>query len=235
MASTRPKLGTIGATHSSLHSRVTAALRKAIVSGKLKPGERLVEEKLAETFGVSRNPVREAIRVLASEGLVEVAARRGTFVARLDDTEARETIEVRAVLEAHNARLAARRQDPALLQRAQAVLDKGTAVLNSGRHDTLHALNVQFHQALAEAGHNRVLAELLQLLRERTSALFAPGEPTRQKQNWDEHAAILLAILEGEEAQAATEAYQHVMGAGTDYLDRLAHHQANSDDGDAAD
>src|SRR6202045_5255261 len=96
----------LGEEHSSLHDQVVTELRQAILSGRLKPGERLVEGRLADELGVSRNPVREAIRVLASEGLVDVAARRGASVAVMSDQEARETIEVRALLEGENARLA---------------------------------------------------------------------------------------------------------------------------------
>src|SRR6202045_3628078 len=114
MGSSKPRLGD---EYLSLHDRVIAELRQAILSGRLKPGERLVEERLADELGVSRNPVREAIRALASEGLIEVTARRGAAVATMTDQEARETIEVRALLEGQNARLAARRQDRQILKR----------------------------------------------------------------------------------------------------------------------
>src|ERR1700752_2341121 len=121
-ATSRPRPGDHDAP---LHGRVVAELRQAILSGQLKPGERLVEERLAEGLGVSRNPVREAIRALASEGLVEVTARRGASVLRMSDQEARETIELRAMLEGQNARLAARRQDGDVIKRIESVLKKG--------------------------------------------------------------------------------------------------------------
>jgi len=109
----------LGEAHSSLHDQVVTELRQAILSGRLKPGERLVEGRLADELGVSRNPVREAIRVLASEGLIEVTARRGAAVATMTEQEARETIELRALLEGQNARLAARRQELTELQAEQ--------------------------------------------------------------------------------------------------------------------
>ena len=90
----------LGDDYLSLHGRVIEELRQAILSRRLKPGERLVEGRLADELGVSRNPVREAIRVLESEGLVEVTARRGASVITMGDEEARETVEVRALLEA---------------------------------------------------------------------------------------------------------------------------------------
>lgn len=208
----------LGEEHSSLHGQVINELRQAILSGRLKPGERLVEERLADELGVSRNPVREAIRALASEGLIEVAARRGASVAVMSEQEARETIEVRALLEGQNARLAARRHDQRIIQRIQAVLDKGTAAVAAGHFDQLFELNQQFHGELAAAGQNRVLGELLQRLRDRTAMLFAPTDPARQSRSWNEHAAILRAIIEGDERSAASLAAEHVMRAGMDFL-----------------
>jgi len=208
----------LGEEHASLHGQVINELRQAILSGRLKPGERLVEGRLADELGVSRNPVREAIRALASEGLVEVAARRGASVAVMSEQEARETIEVRALLEGQNARLAARRQDKRIIKRVEAVLNKGNAAVAAGHLDQLFELNQQFHSELAAAGQNRVLGELLQRLRDRTAMLFAPSDPARQRRSWNEHAAILRAIIDGDERAAAALAAEHVMRAGTDYL-----------------
>ena len=215
------KLGTstrLGDDYPSLHGRVIEELRQAILSGQLKPGERLVEGKLAEELGVSRNPVREAIRVLASEGLVEVTARRGASVVTMTEQEVRETIEMRALLEGQNARLAARRQDKEILKRIDAVLKKGTAAVAAKRYERLTDLNEQFHRELAAAGQNRLLADLLKRLRERTAMLFSPTDPARRAQNWEEHAGILRAIIEGDERAAATLAAEHVMRAGADFF-----------------
>jgi DNA-binding GntR family transcriptional regulator len=207
-----------GEHYPPLHGRMVDALRDAILSGRFKPGERLVEERLAQEWGVSRNPVREAIRVLASEGLIEVAARRGASVVKMSDQEARETIELRALLEGHNARLAARRQDKETIKRIEKVLNKGTLAVANGQFDQLTDLNQQFHQELAAAGQNTVLGEVLKKLRERTAMLFSPTDPAYQARNWDEHAGILRAIIAGDERGAATLAAEHVMHAGSDYL-----------------
>jgi DNA-binding GntR family transcriptional regulator len=201
-----------------LHDRVVAELRRAIVSGRFRPGERMVEERLALELGVSRMPVREAIRALASEGLVELAARRGATVAQMSPQEARETIELRALLEGQNARLAARRRDERMHKRITAVLDKGAAAVEAGRFERLAALNQQFHEELASAGQNTVLAELLVRLRDRTEMLFAPTAPAHQRTAWDEHAAILRAIIAGDEAAAARLADEHVTRAGEHFL-----------------
>lgn len=212
----------LGDDYLSLHDQVIEELRQSILSGQLKPGERLVEGRIAEELGVSRNPVREAIRVLASEGLLEVTARRGASVVKITDEEARETIEMRALLEGQNARLAARRHDEQIVKRIAAVLKKGTDAVASKRYDLLPTLNQEFHQELAAAGRNRLLADLLKRLRERTAMLFAPRDPVRQARiTWEEHAAILRAIIEGDERTAATLAAEHVMRAGNDFLSGL--------------
>jgi DNA-binding GntR family transcriptional regulator len=211
----------LGDDYLSLHGRVIEELRQAILSRRLKPGERLVEERLADELGVSRNPVREAIRVLESEGLVEVTARRGASVLSMNDEEARETIEVRALLEGQNARLAARRREQDILKRIAAVLKEGNAAVAAKRYDLLSDLNQQFHHELAAAGRNRVLSDLLKRLRERTAMLFAPTDPVRQARSWDEHAGILRAIIAGDERAAATLAAEHVMRAGADFLSTL--------------
>jgi DNA-binding GntR family transcriptional regulator len=208
----------LGDEHVSLHGRVKAELQEAILTRRLKPGERLVEGRIAMDLGVSRNPVREAIRALASEGLVKISDRRGAFVASMTEQEARETIEIRALLEGHNARLAARRQDTLTLKRIEAVLERGSAAVAAGRFNQLSGLNQQFHEELAAAGKNKILGDLLKRLRERTAMLFSPTNPARQARLWEEHAAILRAILKGDEQKAATLAANHVTNAGEDFL-----------------
>jgi DNA-binding GntR family transcriptional regulator len=215
LATSKPRLGD---EYLSLHGKVIEELRQAILSGRLKPGDRLVEGRLADELGVSRNPVREAIRVLASEGLIEVTARRGASVASMSEQEARETIEVRALLEGQNARLAARRHDKEVLKRLEVVLNKGAEAVAAWRYELLSDLNQQFHCELAEAGQNRVLGDLLKRLRERTAMLFAPADPVRQARTWEEHAGILRAIINSDERTAAALAVEHVMRAGSDFL-----------------
>ena len=105
-----------------------------------------------------------------------------------------------------------------IIKRIEAVLNKGTAAVAAKRFDQLFDLNQRFHGELAAAGQNTVLGDLLQRLRERTAMLFAPMDPGRQARSWEEHAAILRAIIEGDERTAATLAAEHVMRAGMDFL-----------------
>ena len=136
----------------------------------------------------------------------------------MTDQEARETIEIRALLEGHNARLAARRQDKEVIKRIEAVLKKGVRAVANKHFDQLAELNQAFHHELYAAGQNTVLGEILDKLRDRTAMLFAPGDPSRQARNWEDHAAILRAVIQADEGLAATLATEHVMRAGYDYL-----------------
>lgn len=200
-----------------LHAVVTEELRNAILAGRYKPGARLIEDRLAGDLRVSRNPVREALRALAAEGLVAITPRRGAAVAVFGPDEGREMIEVRAMLEGLNARHAARRHDPAMIAALGAVLEEGRAKAGTASTEELVRLNGRFHDLLAAAGNNRILGDIMRSLRERTNLVFAPMSSAAAAQNWAEHAAILEAVIAGDEDLAALHATRHVLKAGQRY------------------
>jgi DNA-binding GntR family transcriptional regulator len=201
---------------------VAERIRAAILSGQFRPGDRLIEDRLAEEFAVSRNPIREAIRTLASEGLIEVTARRGAVVASLSPQEAEELLEVRATLEGANARLAARRRDPTVLAQLEAILLRGTDTIAAGRVADLPQLNDAFHAGLARASHNRVLADLMRTLRDRSAPLFRGYGLDFARATWAEHAGILRAVIAGDSELASLLAYRHVINAGSMYAQDVA-------------
>ncbi|MEM8590717.1 MAG: GntR family transcriptional regulator [Pseudomonadota bacterium] len=202
----------------SLNDRVREALRDAIVSGQYKPGDRLIEARLAALFGVSRNPVREALKALGNEGIVTIAPRRGAVVAELSDGEAADVVELRAALEGFSARLAARRLDGDAGERLLSVLRAGDEAAARGDTDALPALNDVFHAELANASSNVVLAGIMRTLRAKTHWLFASVSRQRAVASWGEHAAILRAILDRDEELAALLASRHVTSVGRDLL-----------------
>ncbi len=208
----------LGDSYSPLRDLVTQSIRQAIVRGRYRPGERLIEERLAAELGVSRNPVREAIRVLASEGFIEVTPRRSAVVASLSNADAWEMVEVRASLEGLNARLAARRHQAGVIDRIESVLSEGRAKAANGTPEEFVEFNNRFHDLLAEAGNNRVLGDIMRTLRERTAHLFAPRSLKQAVTNWEEHAGILEAIVAGDEEMAALLASRHVLHAGRTFL-----------------
>ena len=205
---------TLGASHSPLTTLVVEALRERILGGTMAPGERLVEGRLSQELGVSRMPVREALRQLAAEGLVTIEPRRGASVTSINPDQVRELVEVRATLEGLNAKLAARRHDPEKIAELERILREGTELAASdGDLATMMRLNQRFHDALGNIAANSVLRDIMRSLRDRTAVLFAPLNRERGRQNWDEHAAILRAVIKGDAELAALLAARHVYSA----------------------
>ena len=202
--------GSLGRDHASLAQRVADELRRSILTNRRRPGDRLVEDRLSEEMGVSRIPIREALRALAAEGLVEVLPRRGATVADVSPDVARDLVEVRATLEGLNARLAARHHEPGIVAELRQVLADGNRAAQSVNVDDLVRLNGDFHDKLAEAGRNSILWDIMRVLRERTSLVFAANSSRRAQQDWDEHSRILAAVIDGDEDLAATLATRHV-------------------------
>ena len=196
--------------HGSLGKVVADELRRGILTGRRKPGDRLVEDRLSAELGVSRVPIREALRLLAAEGLVEVQPRRGASVAEFSAEVARDLVEVRAMLEGLNARLAARHRAPAIIAELRQVLAEGNTAALSGNVGDLVRLNGEFHDKLAEAGRNSILWDIMRTLRERTSLVFAANTARRSRQDWDEHSRILAAVIEGDEELSSLLATRHV-------------------------
>ncbi len=205
--------GSVGRDHASLAERVAAELRRGILTRRFRPGERLIEEALSEELGVSRIPIREALRVLATEGLVEVEPRRGAAVANVTPEIARDMVEVRATLEGLNARLAARHRESTIVGELRQVLAEGNRAARSGDVDDLVRLNGAFHDKLAEAGRNTILWDIMRSLRERTALVFAANSTQRARQDWAEHASILSAVIDGDEELASMLASRHVRRA----------------------
>ena len=204
----------VGSSHRSLRDVVTDSIREAIVYGQYQPGDRLVEDKLAEQLAVSRNPIREALLALEGEGLVKMVPRKGATVAHLSDEETREIVELRAALEGLSARLAARRCTPELERKIRELLDRGNQLAERDDREALENINRQFHALVAEAGANRYLAEFMRSLRYKTFWLFGSAFEWRAGQSWKEHAEISRAVLAGDEELAAVLANRHVLNVG---------------------
>lgn len=197
----------------SLSKVVGEKIRGQILDGKLRPGERLVEDRLSAELGVSRVPVREALRELSAEGLVRLERNRGASVTEVTPELVAELVEVRALLEGLNARLAAQRHDPAIVKQLSEVLKRGNAAAESGSPEQLARLNAEFHERLAEASRNSVLSDMMRSLRERTSLAFALNGRRRAREDWQEHAGVLAAVIAGDSELAALLATRHVHNA----------------------
>lgn len=197
----------------SLSRVVSEQIRGRILDGSLKPGERLVEDRLSAELGVSRVPVREALRGLSVEGLVTLPPRRGATVVEITPETVAELVEVRALLEGLNAKLAAQRHDPEIVGQLEDTLARGDRAAKAGTAEELARLNAEFHERLAVASRNSVLSEVMRGLRERTSIAFALNGRARAREDWDEHAGVLAAVIAGDSELAALLATRHVQNA----------------------
>lgn len=207
------RIENIGTTHSPLTKLVVDSIRERILNGAYAGGERLVEAQLSTELGVSRMPVREALRALAAEGIVTIEPRRGATVAVYTDEQISELVEVRATLEALNAKLAARRHDTGQIRRLEQILQAGSKIDDTTNLADMQQDNHDFHEALAQVAANETLREMVGSLRARTAVIFAPHSPRRAKENWAEHAAILRAVIAGDQELAALLAARHVHSA----------------------
>lgn len=197
----------------SLTKVVSDQIRGQILDGKLRPGERLVEDRLSIELGVSRVPVREALLGLSREGLVTLEHNRGASVADVTPETVAELVEVRALLEGLNAKLAARRHDPEIVAELRDTLKRGNAASKNGTAEELSRLNAEFHERLTEASRNSVLSDIMRSLRERTGLAFALNGRARARNDWQEHAGILAAVIDGDEELATLLATRHVHNA----------------------
>ena len=185
----------------------------AIDRGRYPPGARLVETELAERFGVSRTPIREALGRLETQGVVAHDGRRGLVVASLDHNQLGELYEVRAEVEGLSARLAARHAAPeeqALLRR---LVEDSRRLTNdaAGLRDN----NRRFHRQVHLASHNRYLVTMLDGIR-RSMALLTMtslADPIRGAETVEEHDAIVRAIEARDEDAADEAARRHISRA----------------------
>jgi DNA-binding GntR family transcriptional regulator len=182
----------------SLHEKLVAHLRDLLVEGELDPGARISERLLCERFGVSRTPLREALKVLASEGLVELLPNRGARVARLDDRDVADMFEVMAALEALSGRLACARISEAALADIRALHHRMLAHHLRGQLPEYFRLNQAIHEAIVDAAENPVLkATYLSLSgRIRRARYLANLSDERWAAAVAEHEKILAALSE---------------------------------------
>lgn len=202
--------GPTGAARGSLRDRAYETLKRRIVEVELQPGQRLVERDLAAELDVSRIPLREALRLLAADGLVVLVPHRGALVAPFAPSDVRDLFDVRESLEALAARLAAERTDGAGLSRLSARLDTARGATREGDRRAIAAANAGFHAEIVELAANPLLTGMMRPLEARTHWLFrltAQRDPGRQ---CAEHEEMYEAIAAHDADLAARLARRHV-------------------------
>jgi DNA-binding GntR family transcriptional regulator len=203
---------------------VAQKLREAIMSGNLKPGQRLVERELCEMTGVSRPSIREALRLLEADGLVNTVPHRGPMVSTISLEEARQLYSARAVLEGFAGRECARLHDPAVVRKIGHALTRLKAAL--AETDMIAAVleaKTDFYAALIGGCQNAFIERMLKPLHDRITLLriTSMSQPKRINKSVRELTAIWRAIQSGDEDLAERCCVDHVKAAAVAALDMI--------------
>jgi len=187
-------------------------LREAIILGELKPGERLMEVQLAEKTGVSRTPVREAIRKLELEGLVDMVARKGAHVAALSVKDIMDVLEVRASLDGLATALAAGRMTPEELKSLKQVLNQFTNYMEKENLQGIIKKDVEFHDIIYRSSRNDKLMQIANNLREQVQRfrVIYLKDYGSSKELIKEHQEIYDAIVSKDANAARKSAQDHI-------------------------
>ncbi len=196
-----------------LRDVVFNTLREAILKGELIPGERLMEKQLAERMGVSRTPIREAIRKLELEGLVLMVPRKGAEVAQITEKDIRDVLEVRATLEALAVRLACEKMDAKGMQKLTQVKEEFEKAAMDKEVDLLIIKDVEFHDAIFAATENIKLIHIVNNLREQIYRFRVKyiSEMTDYTGLVKEHEEIVESIRNGNKQRAEEIAVRHIV------------------------
>ena len=216
--------------------QVREAILAEIASGALAPGARVIQELIAADLGVSRQPVQQALLLLRKQGLLHEAPGRGLIVAPLDVEQSRHMYEIRAVIEGLAARNAAQRHAAAAAAEGPALIDTGRKAVRSGQIPALIGADMAFHALLYRLSANPLIADAMTPHWAWTQRVM--GEvmvhDERPRDIWDQHAAILEAVVAGDALRAEKLARQHVMQAGDFMLARVGPKASTADAGAAS-
>lgn len=195
-----------------LREVVFKTLRQAILRGELKPGERLMEIQLADKIGVSRTPVREAIRMLELEGLVTMVPRKGAEVANITEKSLRDVLEVRRALDALSVELACERMSEDTLKRLEEAEKNVRIAMESGDASAMALADVEFHNIIFEAAENERLNAMINNLAEqmyRYRFVYIQDEKNFENILF-EHARIVQALSKRDKKEAAEAVKTHI-------------------------
>ena len=207
----------------NLVDQVKDALLEEITSGKLSPGERIIQEQIAQALGVSRQPVQQALLLLRNQGVLKDAGGRGLIVAPLDADHVAHIYEMRAVIEGLACRLAATHRAEQARKQGEAIIEAGRKAVASGAVAKMIAADIRFHEFLYSLSGNPLIGPAMDTHLTYTQRVM--GEVLVQGQEprdiWDQHAKILAAIVSGKADLAEKLAKEHLMQASHFMVSRL--------------
>jgi DNA-binding GntR family transcriptional regulator len=203
------------AAQPNLVEQVRAAILDEIAAGRFEPGERIIQEALAQALGVSRQPVQQALLLLRNEGVLSDAPGRGLIVAPLVADDVQHMYDVRAVVEGLACRLAAQRNAARAARQGPALVDAGRKAVAAGSLVAMVAADLRFHRFIYELSCNPLIAPAM--ASHWTHARRVMGEVLSKDEApsdiWDQHEAILDAIAKGEPTRAESLATGHITRA----------------------
>ncbi len=204
-----------------IRSRIVEAVRDAILQGRIKPGERIRERELVESLGISRSPLREAIRVLEAEGLVTTAPHRGAWVSELSAEDLRETTDVRIMLETYAARLTCKELGEPTLRAMAGQLKRARAGAKKAAVDLNYSMG--FHDVFVQACSNQKVIQLYEIVKRhlRRYQLLAFTRLGRARRANEEHAQILRAFRERDIAEVERLLTAHLLRASEEIAGHL--------------
>jgi DNA-binding GntR family transcriptional regulator len=199
----------------SLPDQIADAIVEGIASGALRPGQRLIELDLARQFAVSRVPLREALKTLEAQGILEREPHRGVRVVELDETRIDRICEVRAALEALAARyaVASYRAEPERLRRLDAVIEEMDDAVRRGDWAGVNKADLAFHREICLASKNDILITLWQGLARHVLMIFGREilTETGQSRIVQQHRDLIASLLSGDDAELAHVVERHIM------------------------
>lgn len=207
----------------SLHDDLVERIRTMIIEGDLAPATRIHEGQLGKALGVSRTPLREALKFLASEGLVELVPRRGAMVRKLTAGDVRDMLDVLCVLEARAGRLACRKASAAQIASVRRLHDEMMGFYRDGNRLEYYRRNQAIHSALAALSGNALLASLHQVIQARLKRIRFIGndEPAKWADAVCEHVGMIDALEARDEGRLAAVIERHLAETWTRVVDRL--------------
>ncbi|NSC24435.1 GntR family transcriptional regulator [Streptomyces albus subsp. chlorinus] len=203
-----------------LREQVYEALLGLITTRQLRPGQHLVESELADRLGVSRQPVREALQRLATDGWVDLRPAQGAFVHEPSEEEADQLLSVRTLLEAEAARLAAEHAGPEGVAALEELCDRGEAALLHDDVDAVVDANAAFHAQVMELAGNAVLTELSRQVERRVRWYYRPVARQRGARSWEEHRQLIAAVAAGDGERAMRVMREHTEHTRRSYHER---------------
>lgn len=198
--------------HRPLRELVYEELKHKILIGNVNPGTRLMEIELAESMGVSRTPIREAIRKLEKEGLVSIEPRRGAYVSDISIKDMVDILEVREDLEGLAASLAARRINEEEAKELKRITERYSEAIISGNTDDIVKYDEMFHKLVVSCSGNKTLMQMVGSVQElalRFRYLYY-DDYSRYEDMPGEHTGIMEAIINGDEKKARDQADLHI-------------------------